>query len=386
MDAQEYKALTKRALELVETQSRELAPEPLRLDVSRYMDPAAAQRERRVIETLPIPVLPSAQIPKPGDYHVRDILGRSLLVSRDSDGTARVLLNYCRHRGAIVASGSGNARRFNCPYHNWSYGRGGQLVAMPGDDGFTGCERRDLGLTQLPAEEHAGFVWTKLSGDGTIDVETHLGSFDSELAHWNLDKHYYVAHRDYQLDANWKVALEAFNENYHFKTVHGDSVIGQGAYTNIFAFKTFGPHHRLEAPLISLDEVVGVPEEEWPEDMHHVAMMLLLFPTCVLAVGPFGVEVVEAFPGHTPDKCTFRHTFLSKMVPEDDDEKAGMLDYFEEVHRAVEHEDIPVIHSVGRAALDGHLREFIVGRNEPGVQNFHRALRQSIAALNDVGA
>jgi hypothetical protein len=28
----------------------------------------------------------------------------------------------------------------------------------------------------------------------------------------------------------------------------------------------------------------------------------------------------------------------------------------------------------------------IVGRNEPGVQNFHRALGQSVAELNDVGA
>jgi phenylpropionate dioxygenase-like ring-hydroxylating dioxygenase large terminal subunit len=383
MDAQEYKALTRRAIQLVENQSRELAPEPLRLSVSQYMDPTNAENERRVVESLPIPVATSAQIANPGDYHVRDVLGRSLLISRDSDGTARVLLNYCRHRGALVASGSGNARRFNCPYHSWTYDRGGGLVAIPGEDGFTGCAKEDLGLIQLPSEERAGFVWTKLGGNGKVDLAAHLGEFESELTHWKLHEYYYVAHRDYELEANWKVALEAFNENYHFKTVHGDSVIGQGAHTNIFGFRTFGPHHRIEAPLISLEDVVGLPEQEWPDDMHHVAMMLLVFPTTVLAVGPFGVEVVEALPGQTPDKCTFRHTFLSKIAPDDEDERAGMLDYFEEVHAAVEHEDIPVIQAVGRAAFDGHLREFIIGRNEPGVQHFHRALTETISTLKD---
>ena len=33
----------------------------------------------------------------------------------------RAFINACRHRGMQVASGSGSARVFACPYHAWTY-------------------------------------------------------------------------------------------------------------------------------------------------------------------------------------------------------------------------------------------------------------------------
>src|SRR4029077_1076547 len=86
--------------------------------------------------TAPLAMTASCGIREPGDYEVRDLLDTSVLVVRGQDGVARAFLNYCRHRGAKPASGCGNARRFTCPYHAWTYDQEGQLVGMPGARGF----------------------------------------------------------------------------------------------------------------------------------------------------------------------------------------------------------------------------------------------------------
>ena len=49
-------------------------------------------RARPVAPRLPRarrPTRPQAQIPRPGDYHVRELLGTSVLVTRDREGRAR---------------------------------------------------------------------------------------------------------------------------------------------------------------------------------------------------------------------------------------------------------------------------------------------------------
>ena len=61
---------------------------------------------------------------------------------RQPDGSLSVSLNVCRHRGARVAEccGSG-AGSFSCPYHGWTYGLDGKLVARPDERSFTALDR-----------------------------------------------------------------------------------------------------------------------------------------------------------------------------------------------------------------------------------------------------
>lgn len=110
--------LTHRALQLVRAGTTDMAEATLRVPLEYYRDPDLAARERsEVLALTPLALMPSAQIPCPYDYVVRDVLDVSVLVSRDGDGTTHAFLNYCRHRGARPASGCGSARRFSCPYH-----------------------------------------------------------------------------------------------------------------------------------------------------------------------------------------------------------------------------------------------------------------------------
>ena len=63
-----------------------------------------------------------SQVPHPGDYVTPAVAGQPVIMSRGGDGRVHLLFNRCSHRGARVCTErSGNAKRFECPYHGWVY-------------------------------------------------------------------------------------------------------------------------------------------------------------------------------------------------------------------------------------------------------------------------
>src|SRR5690625_303679 len=77
------------------------------------------------------------EIPELGDYKRKNEGARNLIFIRSQDGDIRALINTCPHRGALVArENEGNSRVFRCFYHAWSFKNDGELVGMPGQDGF----------------------------------------------------------------------------------------------------------------------------------------------------------------------------------------------------------------------------------------------------------
>ena len=78
-----------------------------------------------------------ARIPKKGDYFLFRIGAEQIIVIRENEGSVRAFFNVCRHRGSTICSAeSGNAPRLVCPYHAWTFGLDGRLLAarlMPED-------------------------------------------------------------------------------------------------------------------------------------------------------------------------------------------------------------------------------------------------------------
>ena len=95
--------------------------------VAHYHSQARFDAEIALLRSLPLPFCPSAALPEPGSYVARNAAGTPLLVVRGNDGVVRAFINACRHRGMQVASGSGCAKAFVCPYHAWTYGLEGNL-------------------------------------------------------------------------------------------------------------------------------------------------------------------------------------------------------------------------------------------------------------------
>jgi benzoate/toluate 1,2-dioxygenase subunit alpha len=75
-----------------------------------------------------------SQVPNAGDYYTTNIARQPLLMLRGSDGTVRVLLNRCAHKGSkIVGANSGNCGKLlRCSYHGWTYSLDGSLRSPQG--------------------------------------------------------------------------------------------------------------------------------------------------------------------------------------------------------------------------------------------------------------
>ena len=72
-----------------------------------------------------------SQVKKTGDFFVSRMGEESVILTRDQTGKIRAFLNTCRHRGMKVCRyDEGHTTSFYCPYHGWSYGLNGDLVAV----------------------------------------------------------------------------------------------------------------------------------------------------------------------------------------------------------------------------------------------------------------
>jgi phenylpropionate dioxygenase-like ring-hydroxylating dioxygenase large terminal subunit len=366
--------LTRRALELVVKGTTDLAADVLRVPLRYYRDPEVLRRERKeILEVTPMALAPSAQVPAPHDFVVREVLGRSVLISRGRDGVARAFLNYCRHRGARPAEGCGSARRFTCPYHAWTYDSAGHLVGIPGQEGFAGVDPADHGLVELPSQERHGFVWVVLTAGVPIDVADHLGPLDDELAAWDYERYGYLTEREFSSDVNWKNALEAFAESYHFPYVHGESVIGQNTVANTSTHDAFGRHHRMGFPFNWITALTGDPDAD-RDPRAHMGVIYWIHPNLILANSPVGVEIIDILPGADPVSCVVRHGWMGTIPATDAETRAGYEAIYDQVHAAVRDEDFVMLPSCGDGVRHGQHDHMLIGRNEIGVQHLIRTL------------
>jgi choline monooxygenase len=163
------------------------------------------------------------QIPNPGDFFTRTLVEQPIIVVRDNAGEVRVHSAVCRHRGAIVSDGEGHCRAFVCPYHSWTYGLDGALLATPGNpppmDGTEGFRKNDYGLTPIRSEQWAGFIFVTFDA-AAPPLSEWLGDLSDFLANYRLEQMRWTHCDMYEVDCNWKVWLENAFENYHAPTIH----------------------------------------------------------------------------------------------------------------------------------------------------------------------
>lgn len=359
--------LVGRALGLIDAGTTEMAEQILTVPLDYYRHPLRFERERALCRRTPLALAPTAQLPSPHDFVVREVLGTSVLISRDGEGRARAFLNYCRHRGGKPAEGCGSARRHTCPYHAWSYDSAGRLVGMPGQAGFDGLVREDYGLVALPTEERHGFVWVVLTVGAPIDVAAHLGQLDAELAGWDLARSEYLTERELEPSVNWKAAIEAFAENYHFPYVHANSIVGQNTVANTATYDDYGLHHRLGFPCPWIE---GARNDAGLTDpLTYMVFIYWVFPNLTLAMSPVGTEMIDILPADDAGRCVIRHGWMAAGPAADNTERAGFVELYEAVHAAVRDEDCGVLAGCGEAARAGQHDHMVIGRNEPGVQH-----------------
>src|SRR5258706_3787848 len=205
--------------------------QPDRVHRSVYADAAIFELEmERIFGRAWLVLGHESQVVAAGDYFTTRMGREPVIVVRQEDGALRVLVNRCAHRGATVcAEGRGRTERFVCPYHGWSYDRGGRLAAVTFESGYERGKLSGLGLKQVPRVAlYRGFIFASLAGSGP-GLDEFLGparaSFDDlvdrdpegELeVSGGVFKHAY--------NGNWKLMLENHLDGAHPAYVHASSV------------------------------------------------------------------------------------------------------------------------------------------------------------------
>ena len=374
MKQRSVRELTVRIHALAQQKATELAASSMKVPLAYYRDPAIWDWERtELLRSTPIVAAPSAQVARPGDYHVRKLLDTSVLVTRDRAGEAHVLLNYCSHRGSRVADGSGNRRSFVCPYHGWTYGCDGALVGRPRDECFDDLATEGHGLVELPSEERHGLIWCVLDPEGAFDLDEHLGSLAPELAAWEYGECSYLDHREVEIGVNWKAALENFADFYHVRSIHK---VAAGTHTDDSAgFDRFGRHHRLLYGMSSL-YAMSAQEAAQVDDDAHIVLAYWVFPNLVVIQSSASIDLVQFQPGADPGSCSMRHTMLIRRPSLSESERKGYTGLWEILSAVFTGEDVEALERAGEGLAHTARDYLLIGKNEPGVQNTIRTLRE----------
>ncbi|HKZ26152.1 MAG TPA: aromatic ring-hydroxylating dioxygenase subunit alpha [Acidimicrobiia bacterium] len=157
----------------------------------------------------------------PRQVRAIDVGRESVLLVRDEEGTLRAFSNVCRHRGHELAP-VGDAievRLIRCPYHSWSYRFDGTLRAAPT---FTQGQRFDASefpLISLGVDVMGGWVFVDLSGS-SMSLGTHFGNLAEIISPYEPERLVTAASHSYEVQANWKIIVENYNECYHCSTIH----------------------------------------------------------------------------------------------------------------------------------------------------------------------
>ena len=160
----------------------------------------------------------TCEIPNPGDYVTYDIAGDSILIVRRADGSIGAMHNVCRHRGSLVATSPiGQAVRFMCPYHQWTYDLDGTLLTCRGMPDT--LDRSTLGLKPVHVREMAGLIYINFAGS-PIDFEAAAELMQPMAQPQGFDRARAAYSVDYDIPANWKIVWENNRECYHCDVNH----------------------------------------------------------------------------------------------------------------------------------------------------------------------
>jgi len=388
MNRQQQIELLQQLLHYVETKTTALADAPWRNEVSVYSDPEHAARERSLLfRQRPLLMGFASEWANAGAFRTDDYAGVPILIVRGRDGALRAFLNVCRHRGAKVAQGCGEARLFVCPYHAWTYDLAGKIRGIPDERNFPEVRAERASLTPLPLCEKHGLVWViptpAYDGVTEFDIDPWLGGLGPELksfgfAHWSFyDK------RIVPEAMNWKILVDTFHEGYHIGFLHRDS-LKEILHGNVTDFQPFGYNHRMVVPRKKLDRLKAEPEASW-DLMWNTSIIYALFPNTLLIVQGDHVELARIFPREDRvDRAVMELGLYIPKAPTTAEEKTHWDKNMDLVLDVVTGEDFPAGRTIQLGVTSGAQTHLVYGRNEPAMIHYHRSLREVLGSPSRV--
>ncbi len=229
------------------------------------------------------------------DYFVIEILGESLIITRNADNSISALSNVCRHRGSIIASGEGSAKKFTCPYHHWSYAQDGSLIRAPLIDEQEGFDKKTCKLPSFKTEIWMGWIFVNLSNDAP-PLLSAIKPIDEFAKNYHNEEMVSIQTTDEIWATNWKCLGENFLEGYHLTPVHlttlhpmcptrlCEKIDGNDAFTGYKAHYVEDYEGRIET------------HPDMSEEQKRLSQMLWIYPGFVVAMSPNSSVWISLLP------------------------------------------------------------------------------------------
>lgn len=214
----------------------------------------------------------AAHVKNPGDYFLFEMANNSVIILRGRDMQLRAFWNSCRHRGArICHEQTGHAARLMCPYHQWTYGLDGKLLAarsMAED-----FDKGEHGLNPVALENVGGLIFICMA-DNPPPIDRVKADISNQIAVYNLDRLKVTVQDDYIEDANWKLVMENNRECYHCDVGHPEliSVLGTTGFGKDAPADDALAAKRAEWQKLGIDhDLIEFPDGWW----HRIARLAL---------------------------------------------------------------------------------------------------------------
>jgi phenylpropionate dioxygenase-like ring-hydroxylating dioxygenase large terminal subunit len=186
------------------------------------------------------------ELPEPGSFVRREIefANASLLIVRGKDGAVRALHNVCTHRGTqLVDEAAGKASKFSCRYHMWTYGTDGALLSAPDFERFY-TPKESCALRQVATEVCGGLIF--ICFEPQQSLREYLGPMAERLEELPVARATTFHEYAYEIEANWKMTYDNFQENYHLRFIHprsaGPGIGGENPFGYPSSFSLQGRH------------------------------------------------------------------------------------------------------------------------------------------------
>jgi phenylpropionate dioxygenase-like ring-hydroxylating dioxygenase large terminal subunit len=222
------------------------------------------------------------QLPRGGSYFTREIAvaGTSIVVVRDLNGEVRAFHNVCRHRGNKLVwtdfpreETSGAARQFVCKYHGWRYDLDGACAFVQQEREFFDLDKSRYGLVPVHCAVWAGFVFVNFDETPRQPLREFLGPMVGALEDYPFDRLTERYGFRAVVPANWKIFMDALQEQYHAPIVHRsqrpekfEDAMQHGGFEALH-YQLDGPHRMFSSP--------GIQPWQLPDDQIKPSERLL---------------------------------------------------------------------------------------------------------------
>ena len=317
-----------------------------------------------------------------GAWRSLDLLGESLFAIRGQDGAVRAFANVCRHRGSRLLDGqAGCAKRLTCPYHAWTYGTDGRLIAVPNRQEYGDLRLEDWGLTPVETEIWKGFVFVRLDSGGPSVAEM-MAPHEAEVAPYRMEEMRALGRITLRPRAvNWKNVADNYSDGLHIAVAHpGLTRLFGGAY-RIEA----GEHvDRMSGDLVARPSR-NVSErayqqhlpvaEHLPEALRRRWLYFKLWPNVAIDIYPDQVDFMHFVPVSATETMIRE---VSYGLPDNRREMRAARYLNWRVNRRVNEEDSALIARVQQGMASRFYSPGPLGESEVCLRGFARRLRDLI--------